>query len=381
VRTSVCLNMIVRESDPTLIERCIRSALPVIDCWAIIDTGCSPEVLDKLVELLAHLPGRLQFQEWTDFSTARNQAIELARTLEAESRAVDFLLLLDADEELVLEPGASVPPRLWPGGGLLDCYRVRSYTRRVGGTSHMHRKVIRLAKPWRWEGVVHEALDCAEPFTESSLPGWSVVGRFDSARNQQSDSEKYGKDAELLLRSFADDPSNGRTVYYLARSLEWANRPEEALKWHHLRRELDGFWEERWDSLYRIALIHDAAGRHAEAVAAYLDAYQEWPRAEPLYRLAKRFRLRDQFRAALMFSGAAVACERPDANLWVEDDVYTWRAKDEFSVASYWAGDLQQGLRTCLEVLGTPGLPLDAHERADENRLAFIRKIERTKDR
>ncbi len=378
MNSRICLNMILRESDPAVVERCIRSALPVINSWAIVDTGCTPEVYDKLIELLQHLPGRIQQREWVDFSTARNQALSLAREMDAESRAVDFLLLLDADEELVLEPGASTAPRLWPGAGTHDCYWVKLHHRGLGGVSHMHRKVIRASKPWFWTGVVHEALDCAEPYTEATLPGWSVVGRFDSARNQQTDAEKYSHDAELLLRAVAQDPTDSRSVYYLAKSLEWAGRPEEALKWYHLRRELGGYWEERWDSLYRIATIHANAGRRQEAISACLDAYQEWPRAEPLHTLARMFRMSDQYKVALLFAAAAVACPRPEnANLWVEDDVYQWKAKDEFAVASYWAGDLEQGLRACLEVLATPDLPLDAHERADQNRLAFMRKIER----
>jgi glycosyltransferase involved in cell wall biosynthesis len=36
----LCLNMIVRDEAP-VIERCIRSVLPHIQCWAIVDTGSS----------------------------------------------------------------------------------------------------------------------------------------------------------------------------------------------------------------------------------------------------------------------------------------------------------------------------------------------------
>ena len=57
-----------------------------------MDTGSVDETRDIIHGILSEVPGELHQQPWTDFATARNYALELAR-----SRA-DRLLFLDADD-------------------------------------------------------------------------------------------------------------------------------------------------------------------------------------------------------------------------------------------------------------------------------------------
>jgi glycosyltransferase involved in cell wall biosynthesis len=89
----LCLNMIVRDEAP-VIERCIRSVLPHIQCWAIVDTGSSDGTQAIVRGLLGGLPGELIERPWVDFATNRNQALELARGYG------DYALIMDADDAL-----------------------------------------------------------------------------------------------------------------------------------------------------------------------------------------------------------------------------------------------------------------------------------------
>src|SRR6266850_5078965 len=87
---TVCLTMIVKD-EAHVIERCIESVLPFIDCWAVVDTGSTDGTQEKIRSLLADLPGELIESPWKGFAESRNESLRLA-----EGQA-DYMLVMDAD--------------------------------------------------------------------------------------------------------------------------------------------------------------------------------------------------------------------------------------------------------------------------------------------
>lgn len=85
-RISLC--MIVRNEADT-IERCLRSAAPAVDELIVVDTGSTDDTVR-----IARRYGAVVFSaEWEDdFAAARNVGLERATG--------DWILVLDADEEL-----------------------------------------------------------------------------------------------------------------------------------------------------------------------------------------------------------------------------------------------------------------------------------------
>lgn len=82
--------MIVKDERENL-PRCLASVQPYIDEMIIVDTGS----LDNTVEIALHYKARVKHFTWCDdFSAARNYAITQA--------SGDWILMLDADEELVV---------------------------------------------------------------------------------------------------------------------------------------------------------------------------------------------------------------------------------------------------------------------------------------
>ena len=75
----ICLNMIVRD-EAAVIERCLRSARPYIQAWAVSDTGSSDGTQDIVRRVLGDLPGELIERPWIDFAANRNEALQLAGT-------------------------------------------------------------------------------------------------------------------------------------------------------------------------------------------------------------------------------------------------------------------------------------------------------------
>ena len=114
--TSICLNMIVKD-EAKVIERVLRSVQAVIDYYVIVDTGSSDETYELIQQTMTDcgVPGELHQREWVNFGHNRQQALELTYAA-AESELFDFVLFIDADEELIyddrefylqLKPGVS----------------------------------------------------------------------------------------------------------------------------------------------------------------------------------------------------------------------------------------------------------------------------------
>src|SRR5438445_9209653 len=94
----ICLSMIIKNEAP-VIERCLASVKPFVHAWAISDTGSTDGTQDIVRRVMADLPGELIERPWVDFSTNRNEALELAR------KHGDYALIIDADEVLEADTG------------------------------------------------------------------------------------------------------------------------------------------------------------------------------------------------------------------------------------------------------------------------------------
>src|ERR1700690_1191435 len=90
------LAMIVRDAEAH-VERCIRSALPLISRWTVIDTGSVDGTREIVKTTLAHLPGQLLESPWVGHAHNRTELLTIAR------HGCDYALMLDADMELVVE--------------------------------------------------------------------------------------------------------------------------------------------------------------------------------------------------------------------------------------------------------------------------------------
>src|SRR5690348_8585746 len=101
-KPTVVLSMIVK-NESAVIARCLRSVKPYITGWAISDTGSTDGTQDLIRRELAGIPGELIERPWRDFASNRNDALELA-----EKQGPDWILIIDADEELRPEPGFSL---------------------------------------------------------------------------------------------------------------------------------------------------------------------------------------------------------------------------------------------------------------------------------
>lgn len=370
-RTNICLNMIVKNEEKVL-PRLFRSLEKYIDYYVIVDTGSTDDTIELIRrEMDAYgIPGEVHQRPWVNFGANRQEALELAL---AANRA-DWLLFIDADEEL----GVSDPEfyeKLEPGMS----YEI---TKRHGDVRYTvpHLVNVRSSK-YRWAGAVHNYLVLTEGEKRRKIHEhvWIVYHHGQGAKSHGLTMEqKYLRDARLLEEDLVKNPGSPRSQFYLAQSYRDAGHLERALEEYKKRAALEGWEEERFVAQLEAGRISIKLERPENVVLAeLLSAYGLRPvRAEPLYELARYFRLKKMYAMASLFAKAGVNTRRPSDRLFVTESVYSWRLLDEYGVAAYWIGDYAGCKEACETVLdrierskqGSPGDELRVPE-ADLDRI------------
>src|SRR5215472_8001560 len=144
----LCLNMIVRNETANL-GRCLGALVDYVDCWVIADTGSTDGTQEFIKNFFAerNLPGELHSIPFKNFEQARNGALECAY---ASSLAFDYLLLADADMELVVDDKSFRERLDGPGYRLLQ--------RAASGLAYWNTRLILRNAGARYHGVTHEYL-------------------------------------------------------------------------------------------------------------------------------------------------------------------------------------------------------------------------------
>jgi tetratricopeptide (TPR) repeat protein len=362
-RAKVCLNMIVK-NESHVIQRCLARVRPYIDAWVIVDTGSSDGTQELIRRELAEIPGTLHERPWKDFGHNRSEALELAR-----ASGADYAFVIDADEEFEPPPGFA-----WPELGA-DAYEM---LQTAGNTRFYRVQLMRLAMPWRYEGVLHEVAHCPGANRPDRISGPITHGHFDSARNQNP-IEKYRRDAAVLEAALRQEPGNARYVFYLAQSYRDSGQNQKAERSYERRAKMGGWEEEVWYSLFQIGALRERQGRSVnEIVAAYLAAFEQRPRRiEPLVALAAYFRLRGEHGRAFIFAKAARGLPVPGDILFLDHAAYSWRVLDEYAIAAYWVGQYEESLRVTEELLAAGTLPAAHQERVLRNKQFALEKLGR----
>jgi len=360
---TLCLNMIVK-NEAHVIGETLRCITPYIDTWVIVDTGSTDDtraVIRRHFER-AGIPGELHDRPWRDFGTNRTEALQLCQGV------ADYAWVIDADDLIV---GDLVLPELEH-----DCYLLKygSHFR------YWRSQIFRDPAAWRYVGVLHEYPQHKDgDRTEAQIRGdYHIKSRRLGDRSRTAD--KYEQDSRVLREALEREPDNQRYVFYLAQSYFDQGDYVRSLEQYQRRATLGAWVEEVFYSLLRVAKCRELLGEPWDQVlGAYLAAYEYRPlRAEPLYEIALHYRLAEQY--ALAYAFAKLATEipfPPEERLFINKQVYDYRAKDERAISAFYTGRPQESFDLCRALL--------AEDRASEGERARIVKnrdfaVEHVKD-
>jgi glycosyltransferase involved in cell wall biosynthesis len=315
--------MIVK-NETAILARCLGAVAPHIACWVIGDTGSTDGTQDLIRTFFAErgIPGELHEFPFVDFGQARNEALDRA----LRSRLTfDYLLLCDADMELVVEDAQFRNRLEAPYYDLMQ----RS------GVSYWNARIVRRDAQPRYRGVTHEHLQV----TGGGKQLTGVWYRDHASGSNRKD--KIERDTRLLTEGLAQEPENKRYWFYFAQTHWDAGRLEEAAQAYAKRAAMGGWSEEVWYARLQRARCLKRLGNHDGFLGEAIAAFNQRPhRGEPLYDLARFYRERGMHEAAALFAEAGLALPWPKQDLlFVDDAVYTGGLREEYSISANYSRD------------------------------------------
>lgn len=239
----VCLNMMVK-NEAARIERCLASLAPHISIYAILDTGSVDGTDTMIRDILGAcgLMGSIGHGEFTTYGDTRNRALELAHNLPLNGYPWDYLLLCDADMELVAPDGLGVLTE--PGYQIIQ---------KSGSLEYWNTRLLRRDNASHYVGATHEYLSTS--MNVERLHGLYFIDHADGANRPG----KIERDVALLQAAVLADPNDARSWFYLANSLKELGHHKQAVEAYEKRAALGG-----WEEEVYCALLY--ASRSARAI-------------------------------------------------------------------------------------------------------------------
>ena len=359
---TIGLCMIVK-NESKVILRCLESVRPIVDYVLVEDTGSTDGTQAIIREWLDRvgLPGEVYDEPWRDFAYNRSHALARLR----ENKGIDYALIIDADDQLVVEAGFDVA--VFKKSLSQDLYNVPL---RHGLVHYQVQRLCSNKLDFRYRGVLHEFIEGPQNISSGSVAGFHTLSGREGARSQ--DPEKYHKDAALLekaLQTEKDAFLRSRYTFYLARSYRDAGEKEKALD-NYLKRATLGYWtEEIFDSLYNAAELLKTMGRpFDEVIAMYLRASDAvTSRAEALHAASRLCRENKKFADGFKYARRGLKIPLPAGGLFVQSWVYDYGLLDELAINAYWTERYQDCLDACQRLLREGKMPSDMHDRVKKN--------------
>jgi tetratricopeptide (TPR) repeat protein len=324
------LVMIVK-NEAKRISEVLASYLGCIDSYTILDTGSVDGTQELIRKELDGVPGTLHEEPFVDFATSRNRALEL------HGISTVFTMMPNGD---VLSGGPELRAFLEAHRhGPAGAYRVR-----ISPGHYYHPLVMRTGTGWHYKWRTHE---CAMgPNVGDMIPG-VIVNRNRGARTDEEWRARWTRDLDLLDRDRAEDPKDPRPYFYLGQTHECLGQYEQALTFFERRTELGGYFDEVYEAKFRVGKMKAKLNRPwAEIQQAYFEAYAHDPRrAEPLYAISEHWYDKSQHHIARIFAVAAAELPKPPTDLFLDEEIYSWKGADRAAISSFYAGYKDDGRR------------------------------------
>jgi len=354
--------MIVK-NESRIIERLFQSVLPIIDSYCICDTGST----DNTVELITNffeknnIPGKIVTEPFQDFGYNRTFALKACIGMPN----ADYILLMDADMTLRIPQNLSIQD--FKNSLTKDAYYLYQ------GSDLFFYKNVRILKnnpEYSYWGVTHEFVKTTNGTVYEQIEKDKLF--IDDIGDGGAKADKFERDVRLLLKGLEENPNNDRYTFYLANSYRDAGQNENAIERYKERINIGGWFEEVWHSYYSIGKCYERMGDMANAICAWMDAYQFYPgRLENLFKIIHYFRCVNKYVLAYTFYEIAKAELDKNPNpdfLFLEKEVYDFKLDYEFTILAYYYNPKKLDvIGSSMKVLSNPHTPEDINRNVLSN--------------
>lgn len=339
----ICLTMIVK-NESKVIRRCMDSCRGLLDAVCITDTGSTDDTESVIRQWCQqqNLPVHINHYKFTTFADSRNESLRAAK----EKFPGMLHLLMDAD--MTCHYGKDLDIVQFKSNLIKQHYQI---AQRNGTISYYNTRLVGDIVECTCRLVTHEYWQVSEEptrITELYLTDHNDGG----AR-----ADKYHRDERLikneLLYRYAEIPDHDRIryYYYLAQTYRCLAKITNDQKYYRLsiiyylaRSISGGFDEEVYFSYYYLASCYKSLGDIDTAIKYYLEAYNHSSyRAEPLYHLAKIYRLRGHNQLGCLYASLGVGLPYPQrCRLFVNMPCYQYKNHLELAICGYYVQQYQQ---------------------------------------
>lgn len=217
-RLSLC--MIMRDEEEHL-ARCLASVQGVVDEIVIVDTGS----VDRSVQIAESFGAHVLHEEWRgDFATPRNTSIDAATG--------DWILVLDADEELV--DGVRLRDLLHEEGIEGYCLREVNFIgeeRGIESVVNSAFRVFRNRPAYRYSGALHEQImGTVDPEGGACTRFVGIeIHHYGYLEPTSRAKEKTDRNMAIVMEEVARKPTDSFTLFNAGVEFQRVGRFDEAL--------------------------------------------------------------------------------------------------------------------------------------------------------
>lgn len=372
----IALLMMVKNEHKRL-EHTLNTVIGYVNSIVIYDTGSTDDTIEILTNFCDknNIPLRLKEGEFVDFATSRNVSLDFADTFDD----IDYLLLFDTNDEL-------------RGGDFLRKLCVEYKEKKNSGflvcqewwsgkyDKYYNLRMVKARSGWRYRGKVHEWMKNTT-YTDDNedivvkVPDDLIIFQ-DRTQDDDKSGKRFERDKILLLEDHKEDPTEPRTVFYLAQTCSCLKHIEDAFYYYKLRSTLIGFWEEKYHSYYRCGELSQLLGHDwHDTMGWFIKAFEHTERVEPLIKITEYYKDKNWI---LCYTFASMSCKLQYPThciLFVDKYAYDYTRWHLLAIAAWYVGFYEEGKIACKKAIQA-GL----HTETDKNNLKFYEEKEREKD-
>lgn len=324
---TLCLNMIVK-NESKIIERLLKSVLPIIDTYCICDTGSTDNTKELITSFFEkhNIKGKIIEEPFKNFAHNRNFSLHSCVGMS------DYVLLLDADMVLDIK-----------NFNKINLHRANHFSILQGSPSfyYYNTRIVKNTGLYKYVGVTHEYIDCPKGTNGAQIAKDELF--ITDIGDGGAKSDKFERDIRLLTEGLKEEPKNARYHFYLANSYHDSGKYEEAIEIYKKRIDLGGWNQEVWYSYYRIGLCYKKLNQMNNAIQFWLEGYNFYDeRIENLYEIINFYRNIGKNKIATIYYDVAIEILNKNVNrdafLFLHNDVYTWKLYYEYTIMAFYLG-------------------------------------------
>lgn len=342
---TVCLNMIVKNESHIIVST-LENLCSKIDFsyWVISDTGSTDNTKELIIEFFKKkgIKGDLVEHKWKDFGYNRSMAL-----ISAYNKS-DYVLIFDADDKLIGDFRV-------PKDTSIDKYNLKIGK---GSIEYVRPLLINNRLRWKFTGVLHEYLECADQVKTEKLLDGDYYIESNRLGSRSADPEKYLKDAKILQEAYYKEKDKNaflswRYAFYCAQSYKDCNKVNEAIEWYEKVLDLGNWVQEKYYSCIMLATLYEKKNDQLNKLKYLLKSDEYDPeRTEGIILASDMLRKSgNNMLVNLLYKKYKNYDKDPKGKLFLMKDLYNYNLEYNASISSYYVKDLDSGYECVKKII------------------------------